>query len=300
MSAELLNRAFGIPGRLGFRSTEGGLVVAEVTTAAATASICLQGGHLMAWQPRSTVAPVIKLTERARLLPGKALRGGIPVCWPWFGPHDSEMNWPAHGYARTAAWQVASVEALPDEAIRMELQLSPDAASLQPWKLPAKLSMAFVIGSTLKVDLITQNMGGQPLRIGEALHTYLHVSDVEQVELTGLEGCAYVDKVQGGRESNQRGAVKFSAETDSVYLDTTVDCVIADPGLGRHIRVTKSGSQSTVVWNPWQDKASRMDDVGADGWCSFLCVETANALRNSVTVPAHGSHTLTTEISVEE
>jgi D-hexose-6-phosphate mutarotase len=266
----------------------------------ATASISLQGGQLMTWQPRSALHPVVGITGRARLAAGKSLRGGIPVCWPWFGPHDRHPEWPSHGYARTATWDVVGTKLLDDGAVRLSLQLAADAAAQSPWRIPARLSIEMTVGRSLKVALTTANEGDQPLRIGEALHTYLHVGDVEQTEVLGLEDCDYVDKVQAGKRSRQQGALRFSGETDSVYLDTASDCVVVDHQLKRRIRIVKSGSQSTVVWNPWREKASRMEDVGADGWQTFLCVESANALDNCVTRPPQGVHTLCVDYSLEQ
>ena len=155
------------------------------------------------------------------------------------------------------------------------------------------------VGASLKIALITRNLGASDFVITEALHTYFHVSDVAQVQVEGLDGVHFHDKAAGWTQGDQTGPVGFAAEVDRVYTNSAARCTIVDPVMQRRIHIAKRGSQSTVVWNPWAARAAQMGDLGTDGWKSFVCVESGNALDNAVTVPAGQSHTLAVEYRVE-
>lgn len=294
-----LNDRFAIPFKLRFKSFGDGLVVADITNAYASASISLQGGHLLSWQPLAVAEPVLWMSKDAQFAAGKSIRGGIPVCWPWFGAHGSESSFPAHGFARTQAWQVKSARSLDDGSTEISLSLPSNAALGSMWPLQAQLEMLVNVGSSLKIALITRNLGASDITISEALHTYFQVSDVAQVQIEGLDGFHFHDKAAGWVEGDQTGAVAFAAEVDRVYVNAPNRCSIVDPAWQRRIHINKIGSQSTVVWNPWAARAAQMGDLGKDGWQSFVCVESGNALENAVTVAPGKVHTLAVEYTVE-
>ncbi|MDO8458237.1 MAG: D-hexose-6-phosphate mutarotase [Burkholderiaceae bacterium] len=296
---ETLNDRFAIPFKLRFKSFGDGLIAADITNAHASASLCLQGGHLLSWQPVSTPEPVIWMSPAATCAPGHPIRGGIPVCWPWFGAHESQSSFPAHGFARTQPWQVTGTRSLEDGSTEIALSLLPADDTQAFWPHPSRLDLLLNVGTSLKIALITRNRGESDFVIREALHTYFHVSDIARVHVLGLEDGAYMDKAAGWTPGQQVGALGFSGEVDRVYTDTPAACVIEDAGFGRRIRIAKLGSQSTVVWNPWQARAAQMGDLGADGWKGFVCVESGNALENAVTVAAGTSHMLAVEYRVE-
>lgn len=300
-SPEELNLRLGVKDHLAFREASDGMVVAEVSNSHATASICLQGGHAMTWQPKSAAQPVVWLSKLAKLAPGKSIRGGVPVCWPWFGPHATETGFPGHGYARTVPWAVTRTGALADGATRITLELINSDQSRAMWNHPGKLTLEVTVGLTLKLTLTTSNLGDDVFFISEALHAYLQIGDIARTRVLGLEDCEFLDKAGAGSglRRRQEGPVTFTAETDRIYVNTTADCVIEDLQLARRIRIAKSGSRSTVVWTPWTEKADKMGDFGPDGWRGMVCVESANALENVVTVPGHGSHSLSVEYSLE-
>jgi D-hexose-6-phosphate mutarotase len=296
---ETLNSKFAIAGQLTFKIAGDGLAVAEIANAHSTASICLQGGHVMTWQPVGASAPVVWLSKLAKLAPGKSIRGGAPVCWPWFGAHASEAGFPGHGYARTVPWEVTGTRTLADGATEIALQLAESDATRAMWPHASRAEILVTVGKTLKIALTTTNLGKEDFVIGEALHTYFQIGDIAESKVLGLEGCEYMDKAGGGVRKHQEGAVTFSAETDRVYVNTEATCLIEDARLKRRIRVAKSGSRSTVVWTPWTEKADKMGDFGPDGWRAMVCVESANALENVVTVKAGASHTMAVEYSAE-
>ncbi len=295
-----LNRNFGIVGQLDFRENAGGLIIAEISNAQATASICLQGAHLMGWQPKSQSEPVVWLSRDAKFLPEKSIRGGAPVCWPWFGTHAFEPAFPAHGYARTVPWRVLESGSEPDGATRLTLRLVESDQARVQWPHDSHLDLTVIAGETLRMELVTENIGAADFAITEALHTYFRIGDIGAARITGLSGCDYWDKVGGSTLNRQDGTIRFAGETDRVYVNTTAECAIEDDILKRRIRIAKSGSRSTVVWTPWTEKAKRMGDLGQpDGWREMVCVESANALENAVNVAAGARHTLVVEYRAE-
>ena len=299
-AVQQLNSQFGIAGQLNFCADKSGLILAEISNAHATASLCLQGAHLMTWQPRKQAAPVLWLSRDARLAPAKSIRGGVPVCWPWFGAHASNQDFPAHGFARTSSWKVIESGIEPNGATRMALRLEESARAREWWPHDATLELTVIAGDNLRMELSTINTGDCDLTVSEALHTYFQISDIGSVRINGLGGCAYWNKVGGSSLEKQEGVIRFSGETDRVYINTVEVCAIEDEGLKRRIRVAKSGSLSTVVWSPWVEKASRMGDLGQpDGWREMVCVESANALDNAVRVASGTKHTLIVEYRVE-
>jgi len=297
-TADTLNQRFSRDRLLGFRDVNG-LVVAEIDTPLATAALCLQGAHLMTWRPKAQVEPVVWLSKLAKLVPGKSIRGGAPVCWPWFGPHATDAKLPAHGFARTVPWEVAAARVCGDGAIEIALAFAGNEQTRALWPYRVRAELLLTVGATLKAELTTVNEDDRDVIIGEALHTYFHIGDIAAVRVRGLDGCAYLDKVDGGAHKQQDGVVAFAGETDRVYLNTAAECVIEDDRLRRRIHIAKSGSRATVVWTPWTEKADKMGDFGPDGWRGMVCVESANAAQNTVTVRPGGSHTLTVEYRAE-
>jgi D-hexose-6-phosphate mutarotase len=298
-NVETLNHRFGAGRQLAFRETGNGLIVAEIDTPLAVASLCLQGAHVMTWRPQSQAEPVVWLSRLARPAPGKSIRGGVPVCWPWFGPHATEAKLPAHGFARTVPWEVSAARVLRDGAVEIALVLAGNEQTRALWPYRARAELLITIGATLKAALTTVNEDDRAITIGEALHTYFHIGDIGAVRVLGLEGCEYLDKVAGGARRRQDGAITFAGETDRIYVNTAAECVIEDERLRRRIRIAKSGSRSTVVWTPWTEKADKMGDFGPGGWRGMVCVESANAAENVVTVAAGGRHTLAVEYGAE-
>ena len=293
-----LNKQFAIAGQLDFAPGPGGLAVAEVSNVHATAVIALQGAHVMAWAPRRQ-QPVIWLSRAAKFVPGKSIRGGVPICWPWFGAHATEAKFPGHGFARTALWEVLKTEALRDGATRLTFRIVQDDATKAQWPHASEALVIVTAGQSLDIELITRNTGKGPFTIGDAFHTYFEVSDIRRCTIHGLGNCPYLDKVDGGKQKQQTGPVTIEGEVDRIYLDSTADVLIDDPGFHRRIRVSKRGSRSSVVWNPGVEKAAKMGDFGPNGHLHMVCVESTNAADDVVQIPAGGEHRLWVRYSVE-
>lgn len=295
---DVLNRRFGITGHVRFSAGPNEFVIAEINNIHARATLCLQGAQVLTFQP-ATHDPVLYLSKAARYTLGKSVRGGIPVCWPWFGPHATDAQKPAHGFARSSLWRVIETAPLSDGATHVVLELLPAPEHRTLWPHDARVQLHVSVGQKLTVELVTRNESPRSIQISEALHTYFQIGDIESVKVSGLNGCKYVDKVAGGAAAVQQQEISIHGETDRVYLNTAAECVIHDPGLRRRIRIAKTGSRSTVVWNPWTEKALKLGDMGDDGFRSMLCIESANALDDAVDIAAGSEHRLGTIVSVE-
>jgi D-hexose-6-phosphate mutarotase len=196
-------------------------------------------------------------------------------------------------------WEVTQSAALPSGATEITLALLENDQTRAQWPHKTRVELNVIVGNSLKTSLNTTNLGDAPVQIGEALHTYLQISDIEAVQVTGLENTAYLDKVGEATRRTQSGAVTFSGEVDRVYVDTEATCYIVDAAYERRIKIAKTGSRSTVVWTPWEEKADKMGDFGPDGWRQMVCVESVNALENVVTIAAGETHRMKVEYSAE-
>jgi glucose-6-phosphate 1-epimerase len=270
-----------------------------IETGLCAAELYLHGAHLCRWQPRHQSHPVLWMSESSRFEAGAPIRGGVPICFPWFGTRAGDPSAPVHGIARISAWTLDGAGLEGDGSVVVRLSL--DCGALEVPHAPHDLHLAYELhlGRELSMALTVTNRGGVPCTFEEAVHTYFSVGDVRQVSVAGLEGATYVDKVDGGtRKTQPDEPVTIGAETDRLYLDTGTAVTLADRVLGRSIRLEKTGSRSTVVWNPWVAKSRAMPDFGDDEWPGMLCIETANAADNAVTLPPHASHTMTAAIRV--
>jgi D-hexose-6-phosphate mutarotase len=299
MTLQELNQRYAIGNHVQFKEIAEGMIVAEVANQHALANIALQGAHIATFQPRGE-EPVIWLSPKAKFAPGKSIRGGVPICWPWFGPHKNDSKLPGHGYARTVPWDVLETKALPDGSTFLRFGLVESDATRAQWPHASTVQLEVTVGKALRVDLVTTNTGKAAFELGEALHTYFQISDVAQMTIHGLENCEYLDKVQDFARFTQKNGIVIESEVDRVYVNTTADCVIEDKGLKRAIRIAKQGSKSTVVWNPWTEKAEKMGDFGPQLHRDMVCVESGNALENVITLAPGETHKLVAVYSVEK
>jgi glucose-6-phosphate 1-epimerase len=254
----------------------------------------------MHWQPKSATQPVLWLSSNARYTEGRSIRGGIPICWPWFGAHPTDSSYCPHGFARVIPWKVLQTSILANGATRLLLEMTHTDVTKKQLSYDYRFVLAITVGQTLRLEMMTTNLASHPFMIGEAFHTYFNISDVDHIEITGLENLMFSDKVAGYQRNVQHGPIKFNGEFDRVYLNSRRDCVIHDAGYERKIRVTKSCSHTTIIWTPWGEKAGQMGDMGADNeWRRMICLESANAMENSVTIYPNETHTMVTEYSLE-
>jgi glucose-6-phosphate 1-epimerase len=299
MQAAALANRFDIPGALRFEPRPGGLVHAVISTPAAEADLYLQGAHLAHWTPRGKRA-VLFLSPKSLFAPGKAIRGGVPIIFPWFGTRSDGKPGPAHGFARTSEWSVEGARLRDEARVEITLSLGDSDATRQFVDAAFRLRLRVTIGSELEMELETWNEGKTPFTFEEALHTYLAVGDVQQASVSGLGNTVFIDKTDGFKRKQQGSEpLRIAKETDQVHLDTQAACTVFDPAWNRRIIIEKSGSNSTVIWNPWIEKSKGMTDMEAEGWKGMLCVETANAADNAMHLPPGASHKLSVKIRVE-
>ena len=274
-----------------------GLVRAVISTNDVDADLYLQGAHLTHWKPRGQ-RPVLFVSPASLFAPGKAIRGGVPIIFPWFGPRGEGKPGPPHGFARTTEWALETTRLHTDGSVEITLVLPPDRTTqLFP---DFHLRFRVTLGAELKMELETRNVGTEPFTYEEALHTYFSISDVQLVSISGLEGTTYIDKTDRfKRKQLGNEPIRIAKETDQVHVDTKTTCVIDDPLWKRRIVIEKSGSESTVVWNPWMEKTRAMSDMTADSWKGMVCVESANAGENAITLLPGASHRLMVVVRVE-
>jgi glucose-6-phosphate 1-epimerase len=291
-----LEERFGIPGALRFERGEGGLPRAVASAAGAVAHVYLHGAHVTHFQPPAGL-PVLFTSPRSAFAPGRAIRGGVPVIFPWFGPHPDDPRAPEHGFARVLDWEVESAAAEGDGVV-VTFALTPDETTRARWPHAFRLRHRVRVGAALELTLSVENLSPDPFTFQEALHTYIRVGDAEAAAVQGLEGTAYIDKADGlARKREGRGPVRLRGLTDRVYLDTDRTCAVDDPALRRTVRIEKRGSRTTVLWNPGPEKAAAMADLGPDAWRSMLCVETANAADNAVRLAPGERHEMSARVT---
>lgn len=298
MSVDALNERFAIPGVVRIVAGQGSLPKIEIAGAEASADIYLHGAQVTSWRPAGS-DEVIFVSEKSRWEEGKAIRGGIPVCFPWFRAKADDAKAPSHGFVRTKAWTLLSIEREGDSVVAT-LEIVSDDASRKWWPHEFRLVHRIAVGATLRLELTMSNTGSTALRFEEALHTYHKVGDAKQIHVAGLDGVTYLDNMDGNREKTQAGDVQLSRGTDNAYLNTGSAAEITDPVLRRRIRTEKQGSLTTVVWNPWAEGAKALADLGDDEWISMACVEASNILANAVALDPGQEHTMTATITVTE
>jgi glucose-6-phosphate 1-epimerase len=298
MDIAQLNEHFAIPGVLAFHTTPSGLVYMDITTPAAKATIYLQGSHLTHWQPAGH-KPVIFLSRKSDFAPGKPIRGGVPIAFPWFANRHDGKKGPSHGFARIQDWTL-TFAALAGEDLHLTLTQAPTELSRSLGYDHFHLVFQFTIGRSLTMQLTVANDAETPLVFEEAMHTYYSIVDIHEVSVDGLDGVTYIDKVDNFKEKVQHGPIKVTGQTDRVYLNTATTCVLHDEAGKRRITIAKKNSNTTVVWNPWEDGALKIPDLDPSEWHEYIAVETVNAAADAVTLAPGKTHTMQAYISVEE
>jgi len=292
-----LDSRFGIPGAAQVVVGNGGLPKVRITTRAASADVYLHGAQVTSWQPTNS-EEVLFVSERSRWENGRAIRGGIPICFPWFRAKADDPRAPAHGFVRTKEWKLDSVIAAEDDSVCVVLSTKSDASTRQLWPYDFLLVHRVTLGKTLRLDLIVTNTGNKPFRFEEALHTYFKVGSVEDVSVLGLEQVAYLDNNDGNREKVQARELRLTGPTDNAYINARGAAEVVDPVLRRKVRTDKENSATTIVWNPWSQGAANLSDLGAEEWRQMVCVEASNILGYAVTLQPGEQHALCTTLNI--
>jgi glucose-6-phosphate 1-epimerase len=319
--AAALQEKFGIPNVLRFEQAANGLVVLHITAPTAEATIHLQGAHLTHWKPAGQ-DPAIFLSERAEFTPGKAIRGGIPIVFPWFGDRHDGKAGPQHGFARISEWELAFA-ALTNDELHLAFTLAPNDLSRSLGFDHFRVGYRVTVGRELRIEMSVANdsgngsghstgpaaatsrtdmaANGSPLVFEQALHTYYQVADARQVSIDGLGRVEFIDKVDNfARKVQDPGPLRLTGRIDRPYLSTEAACVLHDPVGARAITVAKEGSRSTVVWNPWQELTATMPDMQPDAWLHMTCIETANVADNAITLQPGETHVMRMTAAIDK
>jgi glucose-6-phosphate 1-epimerase len=285
----------GAPGRVTFLDGKGELPMLEINTPWSTAEIYLQGAHVTQFKKKNE-PPLLFLSQCSRFVEGQAIRGGIPVILPWFGPREGLGQ---HGFARLKTWEVKEAAPAPDGSVsvRFRLPACPEAGGFPPFSAEYLVT----VKESLALQLVVTNQAKDAeFTFENCLHTYFEVGDVTAISIAGLKGLNYLDKFAHFVEQTEtHDSLRIASEVDRVYQNAPDTVEILDPRLGRRIRVEKQGSASTVVWNPWINKSRQMPDFGDEEYEHMVCVESGNVASNSISLPPGASSTLAVTLSTE-
>ena len=285
---------------ISFSSSPGGLPVVELQGKNGSVSVALNGAHVLEYK-NAEGRSVLWVSREAIYEKGKPIRGGVPICWPWFGPHGDDPEKPAHGLARISEWELCETAATTDdesECLEFSLVDTEWTRSLWPYSFALTYRVS-LLPNALEISLTTKNTDDRPFSITAALHSYFGIESIRDVHVEGLDGVSYLDQLDGMVSKKQIGKVHFDQEVDRIYLDAPSKTTIQASPSGPSIEIESRGSRSTVVWNPWIEKAKRMGDYGDSEYREMICVETANAGPDSVMVSPGESHELAATIRVQ-
>ena len=285
---EELSVDFAIADRLRFDLHPSGLIVGHATCQQGQGSFFLHGAHITHFQPARASRPLLFMSKDSLFANDKAIRGGIPICFPWFGP-SANPGEPAHGWARLANWQVARSDAT-DDSVTVVMETS------HP---PFDLRYLIRFGDNLTTELIATNRSDREVTCEVALHTYFAIGDIDAVSVQGaLEGLPFLDQLTGQMHPAAHQAIRFTEETDRIYQGAARTILLIDDGWKRTIEISPEGSDSTVVWNPWIAKSQRMADFGDEEYRSMVCIETANVKDRHVVLGPNDASTTRVTLSL--
>ena len=295
-SASELDRRFGIAGIAKVSEGNGGLPRVHIAGSSGVGEMYLHGAQITSWKPASH-DEVLFVSTKSRWQEGQAIRGGIPICFPWFRAKADNAQAPAHGVVRTRSWELEAITEN-DKGATVSMHTHSDEQTRRWWPGEFRLVHRVTFGPQLTLELVCSNTGTTPLRFEEALHTYNRVADVAQARLQGLDKARFLDNTDSNKEKTQGGEVAIASQTDSAYMNNQSAVDLFDPAMQRRIRLTKQNSRTTVVWNPWREGAAGLKDLGDAEWKQFLCVEASNVLDDSVDLQPGQEHKMTAVLSV--
>jgi len=300
MDIAQLEENYGIPGHLAFEDHDG-LIRAQVHLDSAAAIVYLHGAHVTHWQPAGQ-QPVIFLSEKSDFAAGKAIRGGVPICFPWFAGRSDGQSGPSHGFARIQEWDLTFAAMIPGpdgDRVHLTFTLGPSELSRSLGFDHFRVAYEVIVGAKLTMRLTVANLGSESMKIEEALHSYFAVRDIRATRLKGLDSALYRDKTDALRQKVAPPKwMVLTSETDRVFPANTATVQVEDVGNHRVITIEKTGSATTVVWNPWGELAAKLADMPDDAWPRFVCVETANTATDAITLMPGESHAMQCVVSV--
>ena len=268
-----------------------GFEYVEIKNNSTTAKIALQGAHIFEYK-RKMQDELFWLSEVSDFEFGKAIRGGVPICWPSFGLNNSEL--PQHGFARTSLFECISSEEIDLNTTEVQLRLTHSEESLKLWNYKFELVLKVTISDNLTIELKTTNKDNKEFKLTQALHSYFKLSDISNAVVKGLDNKPCFDALTN--ETNiQNGDITFNQEFDKVFQKVDSEIILQDKE--KTISINNEGSSSVVVWNPWIEKCKRMSAMKDDAYKEFVCIESANAFEDFVILKSNQSHTLKVTIA---
>lgn len=295
---EALNHRYGISDAAQVVAGNGGLTKVQIRTAAVSGEIYLYGAHVTSWRPAG-FEEVLFVSQRSHWQQGQPIRGGIPICFPWFRNKADQPSAPKHGFVRTAVWRLDSIRQQEDGSVTMVCVFESNDETKRLWPHEFCAAYRVTFGKTLRLELSVINTGTTSMRFEEALHTYFRIGHIGQIQIHGLDGTTYLDNMDGNRERVQSGDLVLTKQTDNAYLNTQSDVEVRDLLQKRILRTEKKNSETTVVWNPWAEGAASISDFGEEEWKSMVCAEASNVLRCPVLLGPGEEHGLRAIISAE-
>lgn len=298
MNIQQLNSDFGIANHLEIIAGQGGLAMIKIANRSANALISVYGAQVLSFQPLGHVEDLLFLSEQSAYAEGKAIRGGIPLCWPWFGPDPKGLQRPNHGFVRNHAWHLEKTEAIGDGETRVSLVFDQSSKKENTWKQAFTLKLEITIGDTLGLKLTTLNTGEKPFSITQAFHSYFRVGNIKRVKVLGLEESDYFDKLDQGTQKSQHTAITVSKEMDRIYTNAVNDLFIEDADLKRRIKISAPNTSTAVVWNPWSKSSKKMSDLGDMDYKQFICVEAGNIAFDLIQIQPGDHYSLEADYSI--
>lgn len=296
MSVQELNQKYSIEDHIIF-SEENHYIIVELNSKFSKTRISLYGAQVLSFTPKGE-RDLLFLSKESYYQEGKAIRGGIPVCWPWFGAHPTDTTKSSHGFARLSKWQVKSSSSNND-ILNLQLELNDSENTRKIWPYKFKAIISITVGKTLSVELTTLNTDKLPFTITSALHSYLNISNSEKINISGLEDTRYMDDVKNIECQQAESLLSLQGEIDRRYIKTSTACTIDDSNYKRKIKISKKGSEITVVWNPGPVLAKKMIDLGDMEYQNMVCIEAANTLNDSIHIQPGQKHSLSTTLELE-
>jgi len=296
-TAAELGRLLGIPGVARVSEGNSGLVRVQITGAFGEGEMYLHGAHVTSWKPAGN-EEVLFVSTKSRWEEGQAMRGGIPICFPWFRGKLDDPHAPAHGFVRTKMWLLESIVEN-ENGVAVTMLTQSDGHTRKWWPGEFRLVHRVTFGAELRLELICMNSGTTPFRFEEALHTYNRIANIQDARLQGLDRVNYLDNTESNKEKTQHGDVIIASPTDNAYCNTQNQVDLLDANKKRRIRLRKEHSLTTVVWNPWSEGAARLQDLGDGEWRQFLCVEASNILDAGIQLAPGEKHRMAAVLTVE-
>ncbi|HHT00976.1 MAG TPA: D-hexose-6-phosphate mutarotase [Thiomicrospira sp.] len=278
--------------------TQEGFELIEINNKFAKATIATLGGSVLSFIAKGQ-KDLLWVSDTAVYDGSKPIRGGVPICWPWFGA-AKQPGLPAHGFVRNMVWKVEKAAHLDTGETRILLVCESNEATLAQWPYEFNLKLCVEVGKSLTLTLFTANLTDEAIDITEAFHTYFAVANPVGMQIKGLEGSTHLDKlVEDAPAETQADMVVLNPAKDSVYLNQTGTVSLVDADNNREIIIQKRNSHSSVVWNPGPEIVKGFADIDDQAWLEFACVESGNVLDDFVTLPAKAEHMLSVQYSVK-